>query len=162
LKKRLEIELKRLWSGEVAAVGIFWLCFFQFSKLEIGRNLMKSTVYPLFTLSLILVQGAFYWWILYKRLTGVTAFAEKAGQIYRVLKLIDIALLCLGLPMMILTHNHWFSTIIGIFILMFAFIEWVNYYKFRLSYNLNPLVLLRKLKNKTLVKSKLAKEIENG
>lgn len=160
MKKRLEKELKRLWTGEIAAIVIFWLCYFQFSKLSIGSSLMKSTAYPLFTLSLILLQGAFYWWILYKRLTTVNTFAEKVGHVYRILKLVDIALLCLNIPAMVVTHSNWFSTIIGIIILLFAIIEWVNYYVLRLSYNLNPLVLLRKIKNGTLVKSKLAKEIE--
>lgn len=161
MKKHLEIKLKRLWTGEIAAVVVFLLCYFQLPKLSIGSYLMKSTAYPLFTLSLILVQGAFYWWILYKRLTTVNTFTEKVGQIYRILKLVDIALLCLGIPVMVLTHSYWFSTIIGVVILLFAIVEWVNYYVLRLSYSLNPFALFKKIKNRTLVKSKLAKEIEN-
>lgn len=162
MKNRIKNELVRLYTGEVAAVVVFWFCYFRFSKLEIGTYLMKSTLYPIFVLSAILLQGAFYWWILYKRIISRTTFAEKAGRIYKVLSLIDITLLCLGIPVLLLTHSHWFSTIVGILVLLFTFIEWVNYFKLRLSYSLNPFELLRKIKNKTLVKSKLAKEIENS
>lgn len=162
MKNRIKNELVRLYTGEVAAVVVFWFCYFRFSKLEIGTYLMKSTLYPIFVLSAILLKGAFYWWILYKRIISRTTFAEKAGRIYKVLSLIDITLLCLGIPVLLLTHSHWFSTIVGILVLLFTFIEWVNYFKLRLSYSLNPFELLRKIKNKTLVKSKLAKEIENS
>ena len=47
----------------------------------------------------------------------------------------------------------------AIFILAFAVIEWINYYKIRLSYSYNPLVLLRRIKNRKLSKSRLAREI---
>ena len=46
-----------------------------------------------------------------------------------------------------------------IFILAFAVIEWINYYKIRLSYSYNPLVLLKHIKNGKLSKSRLAREI---
>ncbi|RKJ62532.1 hypothetical protein D7Y06_17110 [Roseburia sp. 1XD42-69] len=42
----------------------------------------------------------------------------------------------------------------------FALIEWINYYKIRLSYSYNPTILLRHVKNGTLKKSRLAREIE--
>lgn len=161
LKERLEKELKRLWTGEIAATAVFWICYFQLPKLSMGGYLMQSTAYPLFILSFILVQGAFYWWILYRRLTAIRTFAQKAGQIYSALKMIDIALLCLGVPVAALTHGHWLSTAIGILVLLFASAEWVNYYEMRLSYGLNPLVLLRKIKGGTLKKSRLAKEIDS-
>ena len=35
----------------------------------------------------------------------------------------------------------------AIFILAFAVIEWINYYKIRLFYSYNPLVLLKRIKN---------------
>lgn len=161
MRERLEKELKKLWTGEIAAIAMFWFCYFQFPKLSMGDYLMQSTVYPLSVLSFVLAQGTLYWWILYKRLTAIRVFARKAGRIYRVLKMIDTALLCLGIPVSALTHSHWLSTTIGILVLLFAFIEWVNYYKIRLSYSLNPLVLLRKIKEGTLKKSRLAKEIDN-
>ena len=47
----------------------------------------------------------------------------------------------------------------AIFILAFALIEWINYYKIRLSYSYNPLVLLRRIKNGKLSKSRIAREI---
>ena len=49
----------------------------------------------------------------------------------------------------------------AIFILAFAVIEWINYYKIRLSYSYNPLVLLKCIKNGKLSKSRLAKEISD-
>lgn len=160
LRKRLEKELRGLWTGEIAATAMFWFCYFQLPKVDRGGYLMQSTVYPLLVLSFILVQGALYWWILYRRLAIGRAFARKAGRVYGVLKIIDIALLCLGIPVAALTHGRWPSTMIGILVLLFAFIEWVNYYKIRLSYSPNPLVLLRRIKTGTLKKSRLAREID--
>lgn len=162
MRKRLEKELRRLWTGEIAAIAMLWFCYSQLSKLDMGDYLAQSTAYPLFILSLILAQGAFYWWILYRRLTTARIFARKAGRIYKVLKTVDIVLLCLGVPVAALTHVHWLPTTIGMFVLLFASVEWVNYYETRLSYSLNPLVLLRKIKEGTLKKSRLAKEIDNS
>jgi hypothetical protein len=43
-----------------------------------------------------------------------------------------------------------------------AGIEWINYYLWRLSYSMDPSVLLGRIKNRRLKKSKIAKEIENS
>lgn len=59
LKERPEKELKRLCTGEITAMVVFWICYFQFLNLNMGGYLMQSTAYPLFILSFVLVQGAF-------------------------------------------------------------------------------------------------------
>ena len=80
-------------------------------------------------------------------------------KIYGILKIVDVILLCLGIPIIILNYVNVTVMISAIFILAFALIEWINYYKIRLSYSYNPLVLLRLIKNGKLSKSRLAKEI---
>lgn len=162
MRKHLKRELRKLWTGEIAATAMFWFCYSQLAKLGMGACLMRSATYPLIVLSLILIQGASYWWILYMRLVTDRSCARKAGRVYGVLRTIDLVLLCFGIPVAVVTHGCRLTTTIGILILLFAFIEWVNYYKIQLSYSSNPFVLLKRIKEGTLKKSKLAQEIDNG
>ncbi len=158
-KEKLRRELTKLWTGELAAVISFWVCFFVIKKWLIGTLALLSVICPLCILSFILIQGSVYWWILLKRLTMPDFAKGRVGNIYRFLKVIDVFLLCLGL-VAIPIYNNIATVLIGIPIWMFALIEWINYYKIRLSYSYNPTILLRHVKNGTLKKSRLAREIE--
>ena len=80
-------------------------------------------------------------------------------KVYSVLKIVDFLLLCVGIPIIILNYVNITVMISAIFILAFALIEWINYYKIRLSYSYNPLVLLKRIKNGKMSKSRLAREI---
>lgn len=158
-KEKLRRELTKLWTGELAAVISFWACFFVIKQWLTGAWALLSVICPLCILSFILMQGSVYWWILLKRLSMPDFAKGRVGNIYRFLKLIDVFLLCLGL-VVILSYNNIAAVFIGIPIWMFALIEWINYYKITLSYSYNPMILLRHVKNGTLKKSRLAREIE--
>ena len=151
-KSKIKQELTKLWTGELAAVISFWICFFIFKKLI-------SVIYPLTVLSFILIQGSIYWLILLKRLSTPQFAITNTKKIYSILKIVDFLLLCVGIPIVILNYVNVTVMISAIFIMAFAVIEWINYYKIRLSYSYNPLVLLRRIKNGKLSKSRLAKEI---
>ena len=108
--------------------------FNPYSRLNILVNFVKKTIY--------------------------TAICyNKYKKIYSILKIVDFLLLCVGIPIIILNYVNITVMISAIFILAFALIEWINYYKIRLSYSYNPLVLLRRIKNRKLSKSRLAREI---
>lgn len=159
--KNLRKELAKLWTGELAAVISFWICFYVVKECFTNTSMILSIIYPLIILSFILIQGSVYWWILLKRLSK-PKFAEwNTRKIYSFLKATDIFLICLGLPVIFINSKNAVVMTLAIFIWIFAIIEWVNYYKIRLSYSYNPMILLRNIKNGTLKKSRLAKEIAN-
>ena len=141
------------------AVISFWICFYIFKKWLINTKMLISVIYPLAVLSFILIQGSIYWLILLRRLSMPQFAITNTRKIYSILKIVDFLLLCLGIPIIILNYVNVTVMISAIFILAFALIEWINYYKIRLSYSYNPLVLLKHIKNEKLSKSRLAKEI---
>ena len=153
-ENKIKQELTKLWTGELVAVISFWICFYIFKT-----KMLISAIYPLAVLSLILIQGSIYWLILLKRLSTPQFAITNTKKIYSILKIVDFLLLCVGIPIIILNYVNITVMISAIFILAFALIEWINYYKIRLSYSYNPLVLLRRIKNRKLSKSRLAREI---
>lgn len=158
-EEKIKKELIRLWTGELAAVLLFWIYFF------IIKGSFKDTdliiiIYPLLVLSFILIQGSIYWFILLKRMS-VRQFLEKdTGRVYRVLKVLDLILLLLAIPVILMNEGNVFGKSLSILILLFSFVEWINYFVVRLSYSLNPNVLIQNIKNRRLQKSKIAKEID--
>ena len=58
LFKKVKKELTNLWTGELAAVVSFWGCFFVMKVWLPSMQMIISIAYPLFILSLILVQGS--------------------------------------------------------------------------------------------------------
>ena len=158
-ESKIKHELTKLWTGELVAVISFWICFFIFKKWLINTKMLISIIYPLTVLSLILIQGSIYWLILLNRLSAPQFAIKNTGKIYNIFKIIDFILLWVGIPILILNYVNVTTMIYAIFILTFALIEWINYYKIRLSYSYNPLVLLKNIKNGKLSKSRLAREI---
>ena len=158
-KSKIKQELTKLWTGELVAVISFWICFYIFKKWLINTKMLISVIYPLAVLSFILIQGSIYWLILLKRLSTPQFAITNTRKVYSILKIVDFLLLCVGIPIIILNYVNITVMISAIFILAFAAIEWINYYKIRLSYSCNPLVLLRRIKNRKLSKSRLAREI---
>ena len=158
-ESKIKQELTKLWTGELVAVISFWICFYIFKKWLINTKMLISVIYPLAVLSFILIQGSIYWLILLKRLSTPQFAITNARKIYSILKIVDFLLLCLGILIIILNYVNVTVMISAIFILAFALIEWINYYKIRLSYSYNPLVLLRLIKNRKFSKSRLAREI---
>ena len=59
-KSKIKQELTKLWTGELAAVISFWICFFIFKKWLINTKMLISVIYPLTVLSFILIQGYCY------------------------------------------------------------------------------------------------------
>lgn len=158
-QEKIKKELINLWTGELAAVVAFWMCFFTMKGWLTAPKMMVLVLYPLLILSFILLQGSGYWFILLKRMSNPQFLVKHTGKIYRMLRILDLVLLCLGIPVILWNCSKVSVTALSIFILLFALIEWVNYYVVRLSYSYNPMVLIRHLKNGTLKKSRIAREI---
>lgn len=157
-------KLTSLATGELVAVLVFWMNFFLLKKwiLTTGALISISISFSLFVLSFILIQGSVFWWILIKRISN-PRFAERyIGKIYRILKILDFILLGVGALIIILNYSEFPTSIISLAIWFFAVIEWINYFKWQLSYSLNPAVLLKYILQRKLRKSKIAKEIEKA
>ncbi|MBO4426027.1 MAG: hypothetical protein IK128_01585 [Clostridiales bacterium] len=151
-----------LWTGELVAVLVFWFDYFVFKWIIPGIGPIVSVTYALIILSFILVQGSAFWLIMLKRLSDPKYMAGIAGKIFKILKYIDVILMCLGVAVIFIFPDTVFAMVFAFLVLLFALIEWINYYLWRLSYSMDPSVLLGRIKNRRLKKSKIAKEIENS
>ena len=155
-------KLTSLATGELVAVLVFWMNFFLLKKWILTTGALISISFSLFVLSFILIQGSVFWWILIKRISN-PGFAERyTGKIYKVLKILDLILLGVGTLIIIFNSSDFSTFIISLAIWFFAVIEWINYFKWQLSYSLNPAVLLKYILQRKLRKSKIAKEIEKA
>ena len=159
LKVRVKQKLMNLAIGELAAVAVFWVTFFIFEKKRIAP--MISIALSLSILSFVLIQGAVFWWILVKRISQPSFGVKCTGKVYFLLKKLDATLLCAAVPV-ILLYGTFFTTVISLAVWLFAVIEWINYFKYQLSYSLNPAVLCRYIVRGKLRKSKIAKEMERS
>ena len=153
-------ELIKLGTGELAALVSFWLCFFAMKAWLVDSKMIILILYPLSVLSFILMQGSVYWFILLKRVSDPLFLIKYTGNTYRILKVMDAVLLCIGVPILLLNCSNLIVTAVSVFLLLFSVIEWINYYIVRLSYNYNPTVFIKHFKNKTLKKSRIAREID--
>ena len=162
MKKPMKQKLTNLATGELVAVLVFWMNFFLLKKWIFTTGALISISFSLFVLSFILIQGSVFWWILIKRISN-PEFAERyTGKIYKVLKILDLILLGVGTLIIIFNSSDFSTFIISVAIWFFAVIEWINYFKWQLSYSLNPAVLLKYILQRKLRKSKIAKEIEKA
>ena len=162
MKKPMKQKLTSLATGELVAVLVFWMNFFLLKKWILTTGALISISFSLFVLSFILIQGSVFWWLLIKRISN-PGFAERyTGKIYKVLKILDLILLGVGALIIIFNSSDFSTFIISVAIWFFAVIEWINYFKWQLSYSLNPAVLLKYILQRKLRKSKIAKEIEKA
>ena len=162
MKGHIKQKLYSLASGELVALAVFWLNFFLFKKYLVTPQALISIAYPLLLVSLILLQGSLYWWVLIKRLRKPSFAIKQTGPIYGLLRQVDLILLALGIPVILIKFSSWPVSLIAVAIWLFALIEWINYFHWQLSYSLNPLVLLSKVAKRKLRKSKIAKEIDKS
>ena len=162
MKGHIKQKLYSLASGELVALAVFWLNFFLFKKYLVTPQALIAIVDPLLLVSLILLQGSLYWWILIKRLSKPNFAIKQTGPIYNLLRQVDLILLVLGIPLILIEFSSWPVSLIAVAIWLFALIEWINYFHWQLSYSLNPLVLLSKVAKRKLRKSKIAKEIDTS
>lgn len=154
MKKILIKELTNLYTGELASILVFWFVYYLDFK-----DFVPQVFYPLLILSFILLQGSIYWLICLLRLKGKRI--KNIGKIFYILKYLNLILILLAI--LIITKSHYDNVlydIFGVFLLMFAITEWLNYFIVRLSYK-NPKTIIRLIKHKKVKKSKLANEIAN-
>ena len=170
MKDKLKKTLTSLWTGDLVATAMFWLNYFLlmwmdstvFRRSIFGSRAWVAVTYSLFILSFILVQGSAYWLILIKRIKEPAYGAGTVGKIYRFFRIADMVLIITGVPIIIICHTHVAVTVLAAGLLLFALVEWINYYVWRLSYSYDPSVLIGLIRRGKLKKSKIAMEIEEN
>lgn len=149
--------------GEIAAAVTFILALISFNNYT-SLSIDVIILYPFLVLIFILLQGSYYWFYRFKKITGRKVNKNRFINIYRTLRIIDLILFVLYLAVLIYKFvyaNAVFTTgsmFMGNFIYAFGIAEYINYYYIRLSYGkLKDILALIKLKN--LKKSSLNKEL---
>lgn len=158
-KEKVRNELVSLCLGEFTAALIFWFCFFLLKNWLGDVNSLVIILYPLSLLTFILLQGSIYWAILMRRLSKPQFGSGTVPKLYGGFRILDLVLLISGFPLIVWNTQSFQVAILATLIQLFALIEWVNYYLLRLSYNLNPLVLWKRITKGKLEKSRIAKEL---
>lgn len=159
MKNHLKKTLINLAVGELVAIIMFWTNFFIFKKYITNTTSIIPIIFTLFVLSFILIQGSIFWLVLLKRISNKNFAKTSLGKIYNHLRRLDIILLYLSILILIVNHQTLTTTIISLSIWIFSIIEYINYYKVRLSYK--PNVLINYVLHGKIRKSRIAREIES-
>lgn len=162
MRERMKQQLTHLAIGELVAAAVFWFNYFLF-KDSIGTvNTVIPITFALFVLSFILVQGSVFWWILIKRLSKPRFAAPYASKAFGVLSVVDVLMLAVSVLVVVMRYGSLEILITSLAIWILAVLEYVNYYKIRLSYGINPFIVLKYAIQGNLRKSRIAKEIERS
>lgn len=163
-KELLRKELKRLAICEVMAIPNFWFVYMAWSMvfIEIGQDFVHTStiIYPLTLLSFILLQGSIYWYICLRRIDGKKV-SKKVPCTYSRLKIINLFLIVIYIPIFFTFKVSIKYSITGVFIYIFSILEYINYFFIRLSYK-NPRHFFDNLKIGKFPKSQIVKEIERA
>lgn len=163
-KELLRKELKRLAICECMAIPNFWFVYMAWSMvfIEINQDFVHTSIiiYPLTLLSFILLQGSIYWYICLKRIDGKKV-SKKVPYTYSRLKIINLFLIVIYIPIFFTFKVSINYSIIGIFIYIFSILEYINYFFIRLSYK-NSRHFFKNLKIGKFPKSQIVKEIERA
>lgn len=165
-KRTIKQELFYLFSMELLSGILFWVVYIMWVMMETEYG-TAAIFYPLLVLTLILVQGSLYWLNCLRRIQKKRALNTKQiARIYQRLKIVDYALLAIYIPVLFITKSDGrMVTIIGCLIWLFAIIELINYFHYRLSYYTKSGLGLQVVKPAKLLfsgkaaKSQIAKEI---
>ena len=150
----LKKELNKLWTGELASIILFCICYLAYMKHH-----TIVVIYPLGLLCFILLQGSVYWWISLQRLTGGKKY-RKLGSVYRGLKWTNNLLLAGYFFVVVLSPlEDLIYYVLSGFLFLFSIVEFINYYYWRLSYK-GAFTVIKQITSHSLRKSKIALEIE--
>ena len=168
-KRTLKQEFIYLASGESISVVLFCIVYVLYTKPETRFATSSAVLYfPLLILNLILLQGSIYWLNCLKRIQKKKALeTQLLAPLYKGLKMLDFIMLLAYIPIWIWSFRVSSSSniIIGVLLWLFAIIEFVNYFYYRLSYyamgglGLQVMRPLKLLLTGKAAKSQIAKEI---
>ncbi len=136
---KLKKQLISLCTGELAASIMFVLVLLLF-KHEQLISLRYVIVYPFFCLILVLLQGSYYWLYCLNKINHRKISESGFRRLYGVFRKVDLALIALC-PLIIIYDFYVTDfiidseTVLGLFLFLFAVVEYINYFYIRLSYS---------------------------
>jgi hypothetical protein len=167
MQKRVRRKLFSLYTGEMFAAFTFalmWLLYIQLFAWSVPYLTSFSSLYAFALLEFILLQGSYYWYLKLKQIkrNDFSNLPSRRLRTFEFFKRMNSWFILIGFFIFIyqITSKqielYWF-----IFLFLFAVIEHINYYYFRLSYQ--SIEELKELKRqKGFRRSKLAKELSNS
>jgi len=154
---KLRKTLLNLAIGELAACAAF---IFLFIYTEAGLASLISLVFLVF----MLVQGSWYWLVRYRLLIRNRPLHRNIVVTLRILNGVNLVF-CIAVPIAIaVTFSSRIDLWIGLAVYLFAVIEYINYYWYRLSYGksgFNIWILFSKKLMKSSIR-KLLKKYDDG
>lgn len=125
--KKLKKQLLNLAIGEFVALLTF---IFVYSLLDFGIASLVAFSY----LILILLQGSVYWFYRYMLMVNKKRVHHKMIQLLKFLRRLNmIVLVAISIVIPFISSSNK-DFIMGIVLLIFGMIEYINYYWYRLSY----------------------------
>lgn len=152
-------ELRSLYTGEGFSGVMFFLiwlyCCFDDAYQKIALN--WHIALPLVSLCFILIVGAYFWKLMYDvvRSGGKMHLTLSQKRLFIIFKRLSVLLLFICSMLWvgaIITKQTYLG--LGLFLLGFAIVEYINYFHIRLSY-LSPREFSALLKHKRLRKTHL-------
>lgn len=130
-RKAVEKRLLSLASGELAAAAIFFAVFYSSrSRWGLGTGSILS-----FTLlELLLLQGAIYWFLRYRSLTRRHPIHAGAVWMFSILNRLAQVLFIVVLVAVVVVAEGTKDMLVALTLWLFAVLEYINYYVYRLSY----------------------------
>lgn len=169
-KRNLKQELWYLCYMEFIN-AILFICVYFANLNNLNIDFHPITLYPITLLSLILLEGSIYWFVCLKRVQrrDRTLYKNNVAQIFSFLNKLNLILFAMYIPIYIanIGKSGLVGKIVGLTIYIFALIELINYFYYRLSYytkgwfGLKIVEPLVKLFTKNASKSQICKEISN-
>ena len=149
--KKLERHLLYLVLGEFSALCTFG---FLYRSLRLGAASLAGFSYLMF----VLFQGSTYWGYRYVLILKRKSPSRKAAELWRVSRYLSTGLMGLTGVVIPIVHAGSWDLFWGIAAFLFAIIEYINYFWYRLSYGKSGFNL-RVLVNTRLQKSSISKLI---
>jgi len=123
---KLRKSLMSLALGELTAACVFLAVYLIY--LDFGT----ASLLAILCLDFMLLQGAAYWLFRYRFIDREKRLAARKTLAF--LRVADVLLLCIVMALIIVLAHDARDMIVGALILVFAVIEYINYYWVRLSY----------------------------
>ena len=124
----------RLGLGELVSACLFGVI--ALLRLADSSSATRVAIWGgLAPLLVVLVQAAIYW-LLARSWVGSRTMPAGLAGVYGWLRVVNVALLVVGLAVLLLAEASVTATVAGIAIWLFALVEHVNYYVVRLAYPL--------------------------
>lgn len=165
---KVKRKLFGLWTGELTAALLFaalWIGYLNgFSHLAFYLTTFSS-VYAFIILEFILLQGSLYWFMKWMRVSRKedSHLPSSYIQLFLLFKKMNKILLTLGLGVLIYHYMQLGVKGLAFFLGLYAFawIEYINYYVIRLSYQ-SPSEIKEFFEQKGFKRSILAREIDKN